>query len=105
MSHLGSLGRRNTAPRFLLVLLAAVAFALPFSLMFSSAVARADGDPVPNIIAVLRGEPIGGVTPNGISAYFVSEAARRLVTHVSHVNLPGDTELGVFLNGNSIGTK
>lgn len=104
MSHLGSLGRNNTAPRFLLVLLAAVAFALPFSLMYSSTVARADGDPVPDIIAVLRGDPIGGVTPAGFSAYFVSESGRRLVTQVGHVNLPEDTELGVFLNGNSIGT-
>ena len=104
MSSLGSLGRKFTAPRFLLVLLAAAAFALPFSLLFSPTAARADGDPVPDIIAVLRGEPIGGITPVGISAYFVSESARRLVTHVSHVNLPEHTELTVFLNDTSIGT-
>ena len=104
MSRFKSLSQKRTAPPFLLVLFAAVALALPFLLQFSSTVTRAESGIFPDLVTNLTGDPIGGVTPHGFGAYFVSNSSRRLTTNVFDVNLPEGTQLTVCLNTDNIGT-
>jgi hypothetical protein len=104
MSQFKSLGHIRTTPRFLLVLFAAVAIAVPFLLQFSPTVTRAESGMFPDLVANLSGDPIGGVTPHGFGAYFVSNSSRRLTTNVFSVNLPEGTPLTVCLNADNIGT-
>ena len=109
MSQINSVSKKRKAPRFLLLMCAAIALwaALPFVLDLASTVTQAH-DGAPTLVATLTGDPIGEATPRGTAAYFVAasgtpEPARKLVVSVN-VNLAAGTELGVNLNDASIGT-
>lgn len=56
------------------------------------------------LVAPLSGPAIGGMTPRGSGRYFVDSLNNRFFeTEVGNVNLPANSMLGVFLNGNQVG--
>ncbi|MFN0279802.1 MAG: CHRD domain-containing protein [Pyrinomonadaceae bacterium] len=110
MSQINSVSKKGGAPRFLLLMCAAIAFwaALPFVFELASTPVEAHG-PRPTLVASLTGEPIGEATPRGSASYYVAatgtpEPTRKLNVSVSNVNLPNGTQLLVSLNDSPIGT-
>jgi len=104
-------GKKSGHPRFIFLIVAAVAtmVALPMIFQSGTATTSAHDNLRPALIAPLTGDPIADVTPRGFSGYFVDATAtpdpiRVLTVSVSNVNLPSGTGLTVSLNSTAIGT-
>ncbi len=109
MSQVNSVSKKGGTPRFLLLMVAAIALwaSLPFVFDVASTTTQAHGTR-PTFVATLTGEPIGEATPRGHASYYVAptgtpEPARKLIVAVSNVNLPDGTQLQVNLNDAPIG--